>query len=216
MRLTTRVCTGALAMLVTVATAWVGAQTPPKVDLPPSPRGLAAIEVGGTWETVNGNTRYTGGKWITVDYGRPILRGRKNIFGSGPQYGEFVRGGALVWRAGANATTRLTTQAPLVVGGTTVQPGVYNVLVDLKDGAWTLLLNTQPVQEGFDPNDKVRLSGATNYDPKFDIARAPMTLSATPVNVEQFTIAFVDVGENRATLAMWWDNVMATAEVGFK
>jgi hypothetical protein len=96
-----------------------------------------------------------------------------------------------------------------------VQPGVYNVLVDLKEGAWTLVFSTQPVQEGFDPNDKTRLSGATNYDPKFDVARVPMKLSTLPMNVEQFTITFVDVADKRAALVMSWDNVMAIAELGF-
>ena len=40
--------------------------------------------------------------------------------------------GAPVWRAGANATTTLTTQVPLMVGGKRLEPGIYNVLVDLK------------------------------------------------------------------------------------
>jgi hypothetical protein len=212
---TARLCTGLTTLVLAGASTLAGAQTP-EVKLPPSPRGEAQIELGGKWETVDGNARYTGGKWITVDYGRPILRGRKDIFGSGPKYGEFVRGGALLWRAGANATTRLTTQATLVVGDKTLEPGVYNVLVDLKEGAWTLVFTNQPVQEGFDPNDKERLSGAVNYDPKFDLARVPMTLTNLPLRVEQFTIGFVDASDNSVMLGMWWDNVQATAALRFR
>jgi hypothetical protein len=47
-----------------------------------------------------------------------------------------VKDGSPVWRAGANDTTRLTTQAALTIGGKTIQPGTYNVFVDLKPGAW--------------------------------------------------------------------------------
>ncbi len=83
---------------------------------------------------------------------RPLLRGRKGIFGSGADYGKLVMDDTSIWRAGANDTTRLTTQAPLQIGGKTVPPGVYNVFVDLKPSAWTLVLNTQPVQERFDPD----------------------------------------------------------------
>jgi len=184
----------------------------PTVQLPPSPKGSAAIQVGGTWSGTGEDRRYTGGSWVTVDYSRPILRGRPNIFGSGASYGADVKAGTEVWRAGANDSTRLTTQVPLVFGTTTIQPGVYNVLVDLKEGAWTFILSTQPIQPKYDPNDKVLLYGAYNYDKKFDVLRVPMRLSTSPVSVEQFTINFVDVGPDRASLAMSWDRTIASVE----
>ena len=46
--------------------------------------------------------------------------------------GKMVTGDAAIWRAGANDTTRLTTQTPLQIGDKTIAPGVYNVFVDLK------------------------------------------------------------------------------------
>ena len=148
------------------------AQSVPDVKLQPSPPGQTAIQVGGSWVKSDDGQRYEGGKWIVVDYSRPMLKGRTNIFGSGAEYGKAVMAGAPVWRAGANATTTLTTQVPLMVGGKRLEPGIYNVLVDLKPTGWTLILSTQERQRDFDPNDKVRLSGANNYDPKFDVARA--------------------------------------------
>jgi hypothetical protein len=148
-----------------------------------------------------------------VDYGRPMLRGRIDIFGVGASYGATVNAGAPVWRAGANNTTRLTTQVPLQIGGKTLAPGVYNVFVELKPGNWTLVMSTQPVQETFDPNDKVRLSGATNYDPKFDVVRAPMTVRAVDASVEQFTIGFVDVTDTAVTMTMAWENTFATIDL---
>jgi hypothetical protein len=191
------------------------AQSVPDVKLPASPVGQAAVQLGGTWEkTDGGGQRYRDGKWIVVDYSRPLLRGRKDIFGAGAEYGQAVYGNAPIWRAGANATTRLTTQAPLVVAGKTIQPGVYNVFVDLKPGAWTLVLNTQPVQEQYDPNDKVKLFGAYNYDPKFDVLRAPMTVRSTDTSIEQFTIGFVNATGTGATLTMSWERTLAMVDLG--
>jgi hypothetical protein len=187
----------------------------PAVSLPASPKGSAAIEVGGTWTGSGDDRRYQGGSWITVDYSRPILRGRTNIFGAGPTYGEQVKGGSEVWRAGADDTTRLTTQVPLTFGSTTVQPGVYNVFVDLNKGAWTFILNTQPVQPKYDPNDKVQLYGAYNYNRKFDVLRVPMTVSTSPTTAEQFTISFVNVTAGRGSLAMAWEQTVATVEFRF-
>ena len=130
---------------------------------------------------------------LVVDYGRPLLRGRTGIFGSGADYGKRVNPDAAIWRMGANDSTRLTTQAALQIGGTTIQPGVYNAFADLKPGAWTLVLNTQKRQEKYDPNEKVLLYGTYNYDAKFDVLRAPMTVRTTDTAVEQLTIGFVNV-----------------------
>ena len=194
--------------------ALTSAQAIPEVKLVPSPQGQASIQVAGRWEkTAEGGQAYRDGKWIVVDYGRPLLRGRKDIFGAGADYGKFVNAGAPVWRAGANDTTRLTTQVPLNIGGKTLAPGVYNVFVDLKPGNWTLVMSNQPVQEAFDPNDKVRLSGATNYDPKFDLLRASMTVRTADSSVEQFTIGFTNVTDAGATMTMAWEKTVATIDL---
>ena len=199
------------AIFLSVAAALVQAQVP-DVKLPSSPRGTAAIQVGGTWSGTGDDRRYTGGSWITVDYGRPILRGRENIFGKGADYGKAVNPDAPLWRAGANDTTRLTTQVPLELGGKTIPAGEYNVFVDLKEKAWTLVLSTQPRQPKYDPNDKVLLYGAYNYDPKFDTLRAPMRLSTSTTSMEQFTIGFADVKPDRGVLYMAWDRTIGSID----
>ena len=208
---------GATTLVCTLVAAGAAAQSVPEVKLQPSPLGQAAVQVGGTWtKTEQGGQRYEGGKWIVVDYSRPVLRGRTDIFGSGDQYGKSVMDGAAVWRAGANATTILTTQVPLSVGGKTVQPGVYNLLIDLKPGAWTLILSNQERLEKFDPNEKVKLYGATNYDPKFDVARAPMQVgSLDERSIEQFTIMFSNASDRGVTLIAVWENTVATVDLPF-
>jgi hypothetical protein len=203
-----------VAMLTMAISAAALAQAIPEVKLVPSPQGQASIQIGGKWDkTPEGGQTYRNGKWIVVDYGRPLLRGRKDIFGAGADYGKTVNAGAPVWRAGANNTTRLTTQSWLQIGGKAIAPGIYNVFVDLKPGNWTLVLTNQPVQETFDPNDKVRLSGATNYDPKFDLLRAPMTVRASDASVEQFTIGFTNVTDAGATMTMAWEKTVATIDL---
>ena len=203
-----------LVTLVLACGLWLDAQGVPAVKLPPSPSGQAAVQLGGTWEkSGEGGQRYRDGKWVVIDYGRPLLRGRTEIFGAGAEYGKQVMDGSPIWRAGANDTTRLTTQVPLQIGGKTIAPGVYSVFVELKPGNWTFVLSTQPVQEQYDPNDKVKLYGAYNYDAKFEVLRAPMSVRASDVSAEQFTIGFVNGSATRATLTMTWEKTVASLEM---
>jgi len=201
--------TSAAALLVAAATISALAQAPAR---PLSPRGSAEAQVSGTWTAEAGRQRYSGGKWITIDYGRPLLRDRANIFGSGAEYGKAVSAGAPVWRAGANETTRLTTEAPLVIGGKTIAAGTYSVFVDLKEQGWTFVLSSQPVQAKYDPNDKEKLFGAYNYDPKYDVVRVPMKMAKSPASIEQFTIGFVNMTTSGGSIALWWDKEVATVD----
>jgi hypothetical protein len=174
---------------------------------PLSPSGTAATMVGGTWSAPDkdGERQYSGGKWIEITYSRPILRGRTDIFGKGADYGKVVNGGAPVWRAGANVTTKLTTEVPLMIGGKRIEPGTYDVFVDLKEGGWTAILSKQPTQDKYDPNDKTKIWGSYGYDPKYDVVRVPMKPVTPAVSVDQFTIAFVDMTDAGGKLAMVWE-----------
>ena len=184
--------------------------------MPASPRGTAAIQIGGKWvAAANGEQTYQGGKWIVVDYGRPILRGRTNIFGKGADYGKKVSDNEPVWRAGANQTTRIKTDVPMTIGGKSLIVGEYALQVELKEGAWTLIVSSQPWQEKYDANDKTRTWGNYGYDKKFDLVRVPMKLKTTTESNEQFTIAFMNVTPTSAVLTMWWDTQMASVDIKF-
>ncbi len=201
------------AVLVPLCAVAILAQTAPEVKLPPSPQGQAAVQLGGRWEKTADGDRYRDGKWVVVDYGRPLLRGRAGIFGSGADYGKRVNPDAAMWRVGANDTTRLTTQVALQIGTATVPPGVYNVFADLKPSTWTLVLNTQARQPKYDPNEKVLLYGAYNYDAKQDVLRAPMTVRTTDTSVEQLTIGFVNTTATGTTLTVSWDKTVASVDL---
>jgi opacity protein-like surface antigen len=198
----------AMFTIMVALTGALAAQTVPEVKLPPSPMGQAAAQLGGRWEKTENGERYRDGKWLVIAYGRPLLRGRTGIFGSGADYGKRVSPDATIWRMGANDTTTLTTQAPLQIGSGTLQPGVYNLFADLKATGWTL-----PRQPKYDPNDKVLLYGSYNYDSKADVLRAPMTVRTTDTSVEQLTIGFVNVTDTSATLTVSWDKTIASIDL---
>src|SRR5215470_11893761 len=102
---------------------------------PMSPDGSAQVQVLGKWVKGErpaftlGRENYQDGKWIEITYGRPLHRGR-DLFGSGANYGKAANDvGAPgfppppVWRAGANVTTRLKTEANLMFGAKKVPAG---------------------------------------------------------------------------------------------
>ena len=154
---------------------------------------------------------HVGGRWIDITYGRPILRGRTGIFGSGADYGTKVYDGAPVWRAGANVSTRLKSEVALEIGGKRVAPGEYVMLIELKSPKeWTFILTTQKWVRDFDSNNTADLYGAYNYTPAKDVTRAPMTVEGIPFAIDQLTWGFTDVTPAGGAMRIWWDKTMAT------
>ncbi len=177
-------------------------------EKPASPRGQAAAQ----WpEKAPDKGGWEGGKWIEIDYGRPILRGRTDIFGSGADLGKGVLAGGPVWRMGANETTRLKTQAAITVGGKKLAAGEYDLFVDFKDGKWTLVVSTQPALAPGGKKEKGKIWGAYGYDPKFDVARVPMVVTRSEASIEQLTIGFVDVSAKGGKIQVGWEHTLATA-----
>jgi hypothetical protein len=165
---------------------------------PASPEGTSATQVNG--------------RWIEIVYGRPILRGRTEIFGAGADYGKTLFDGGTVWRAGANISTRLRTEVPLEVGGTRVAPGEYVMLIDLKGPKdWTLILTSQSYALTFDPQNTKDLYGGYNYRLEHDVARAPMNVEPLAFSVDQLTWVFSDVGASGGTFRIAWERNMASA-----
>ena len=173
-----------------------------------SPRGEAATQIGGEFD----GRRYTGGQWIVVDYSRPILRGRTNIFGEGDSYGEAVNGGAPVWRAGANKSTRFMTETDLMFGDQTLPAGEYSLFIDLEgEDDWTLIFSNHAAKDNFrDEGDG--LWGSYNYTEDKDVLRVPMTVQMHPTSFDQLTYAFIDMTQQGGTLALMWENTMATVD----
>ena len=159
-----------------------------------------------------GQSQYVDGKWIDIDYGRPILRQRENIFGSGAEYGQRIYGGAPIWRVGANLSTRFKTEVPLMFGGNRLDTGEYSMFIDLRENDWTLVFSAWGAKQDFREENPNAIFGANGYTDEKDVLRAPMTVSQTDVSMDQLVLAFADVKQDGGTLVVWWDTTRATID----
>jgi hypothetical protein len=147
-----------------------------------SPRGSAEL-------TLNG-------KKISVDYGRPYMRGRKIVGGLVP-YDQ-------VWRTGANEATHFTTEADLVIGGVAVPKGTYTLFTLPAQGGWKLIVNKKTGQWGI----------PYSYE-KEELARIDMKVEALPSAVEQFTISLDKDGAD-GVLKLEWETTRASVKLTAK
>ena len=122
---------------------------------PASPAGSAVTQIGGVFDA---RTGFVNGRWIEIRYGRPLKRGR-DLFGTS-DFVDFLNDGAPVWRAGANQSTRLTTEASIAIAGRTLVPGEYTLFIDLQpNDKWTLIVSRWPAQTTYDEANKTALLG---------------------------------------------------------
>ncbi|MDE0083488.1 MAG: DUF2911 domain-containing protein [Gammaproteobacteria bacterium] len=195
-----------LALLLPTGLAGQGS----RIDAPEvaSPRGSAATQVGGAFDS--GGT-YGNGSWIVVDYGRPILRGRENIFGSGDSYGDGFLLGAPLWRVGANQSTRFMTETDLDFGGGRLPAGDYSVFAELEESRWTLIFSTWGVKESFGEENADALWGSYEYTPDRDVLRTTMSVETADRAADQLIITFTDMTQEGGNFTVWWDDQIATA-----
>jgi len=198
-----------IAAFLFAAAVTVLAQAPQPARSP-SPDGMASIQLG--WRTDDAPAaRAANGKWVDVLYGRPIRRARTELFGTGANYGVALKGGAPVWRAGANVLTRLRTEVPLVFGAKTVPAGEFCLFIDIKDAqSWTLIVSSQTTPAPAEVAERSALWNAFVYEPAKDVARVPMKVEALPYTVDELTYVFTDGTRTSATLRLMWDTVMAS------
>lgn len=182
----------------------------PSVDLGASAHGFASRPIAqlSPRDTVRGNV---GGVDISVDYGRPLMRGRK-VFGGIVPWGQ-------VWRTGANAATRLTTTAPLVIGGQSVPAGTYTIFTLPTPTGWKLLINKQtlaPCRGDGCRRPRGLLSG-TDYAADSDLVRLDMRVTHLTNPVEQFTITLTQettmTNGGGGLLTLAWENTAASIDL---
>jgi len=173
---------------------------------PASPAGSAVTQVGGVNDP---RTGFVNGSWIEIRHGRPLKRGR-NLFGAS-DFVDFLNDGAPVWRAGANQTTQLITEAPLTIGGRPLAAGEYTLFIDLApNDRWTLIVSSWPAQTTYDENNRAALWGAYDYSPDKDVVRTPMQVERLAHAFEQLSWQFLDMTEKGGKLALVWDRKLAS------
>ncbi len=170
-----------------------------------SPAGHSATQIGGIFDPVRG---FVNGDWIEIRYGRPLKRGR-NLFGL-DDYREHLNDGAPLWRAGANETTRLVTDVPLVFGSTTIAPGEYTLFIDLAATPWEFVVSSWAAQTRYNVDNHDALYGAFEYTPDKDVVRVPMTIETLTHTFDQLAWQFLDITETGGTLALFWDTTLAS------
>ena len=141
--------------------------------------------------SVRDTTRATvGDAALTIDYSRPLRRGRTLVGGVIP----YDR----VWRTGANAATQLSTSAPIRLAGVPLDSGTYTLWTLPTRSGVQLVINREAGQWG------------TSYDARQDIARVAMTVDTLAAPVEKFTIR-VDTASSR--LMMEWGTFRWSAPI---
>ena len=169
------VCTG----LLIAATAVFAQPGPPK-----SPSATESATIAG--------------KAITITYSSPGVKGRvghifakDGLIGHDPQYP--------VWRAGANAATKLHTDADLTIDGLKIPTGDYTLFVDISDpDNWVLIVNKQTGQWGL------------AHDSAQDLGRVNMKMSKPRSLVENLKYTLTDLGGTTGKLTLEWENHSAS------
>jgi tetratricopeptide (TPR) repeat protein len=165
----------ALAALLAIPLSTSIASAQAALELPqPSPRARAEQRVGVTD--------------FSIEYSSPAVKGRK-IWGDLVPHGK-------VWRAGANAATKLTASRDFSFGGTAVKAGAYSIFVTpVAKGQWTVHLNS-------DPN-----APANEHDPKKDVAKVNVAPQALAAPRERLIYVWNDTQDDRTSLELEWERV---------
>lgn len=126
-----------------------------------------------------------GGKKISVNYGRPSMRGRK-IMGELVPFNRW-------WRTGANEATAFVTEADLILGDSLIPRGSYTLYTMPSDKQWKIMINKQTGQWG------------TVYTPELDLIRLPLQKKMLKDPVDKFKITLEKNGNGSGVMKLTWE-----------
>jgi hypothetical protein len=159
---------------------------------------LVGVESGLAQRNPRATAKITlGGKAVSVEYGRPSLKGRSvsDLLGQ-LSAGDF-------WRLGADTSTTFSTAADLDFGGVTVPKGEYSLWAQRGDNSWKLVFNKQHGQWG------------TQHDASQDLVSVPLVESKASNSAEMVTITLTKKGAGGA-ITIQWGEMMLTADFKVK
>ena len=131
---------------------------------------------------------------ISVEYGRPGVKGRK-VFGELVPFGK-------VWRAGANSATKVTFEQNVNIGGKDLTAGSYALFVIPMEKEWKVMLNKDANQWG-----------AYTYDEKLNVAEFTVPVQKLSDKQEWFEIAVNPVDIHSAEMLIKWDMTKAAIPI---
>jgi hypothetical protein len=127
---------------------------------------------------------------LSIEYGRPFLKGRTPGKDVDPMEGR-------EWRTGADEATTLVTSRALKFGSLSVPAGTYTLYTIPTGGTWHLIVSKKTGQWG------------VPYPKGEDLGRSPMTLGKAPKAAEQLTISVEDTPAG-GTLHVDWGTTRAS------
>jgi Protein of unknown function (DUF2911) len=128
---------------------------------------------------------------ISIEYGRPALKGRTPGKDIDPYEGK-------EWRTGADEQTTLVTDRPLKFGTLAVPAGTYGIHTIPVKGTWQLIISKREKGWGIP------------YPAGQDLGRVPMTMGKPAKMDERLTISIEDTAAG-GTLHIDWGNTRASA-----
>ena len=132
---------------------------------------------------------------VIVNYSRPSMKGRK-IFGGLIAYNK-------PWRTGANSATTISFKDEVTIDGTRVPSGDYAIYTIPNEESWTVVFNKN-----------TKLGGDVSaYKESEDVARVRVRTEQMGMNVETFTITFMDVSTKSANLTFMWEKTMVKVPI---
>ncbi len=126
---------------------------------------------------------------ISIEYGRPYLKGRT--------VGKEVAPFGKPWRTGADEATTLKTDKALKFGTLDVPAGTYTLYTLPGENEWQLIVSKKTGQWGIP------------YPEGQDLGRVPMKVARTSAPVEQLTIS-IDETPSGGLLRVEWGTTSAS------
>ncbi len=130
------------------------------------------------------------GAKVSIEYGRPALKGRVPGKDIDPYEGK-------EWRTGADEQTTLVTDRAIKFGTLSVPAGTYGLHSIPVKGQWQLIVSKRPSGWGIP------------YPAGQDLGRVPMTMGKAPSTAERLTISIDDTPAG-ATLHIDWAGTRAS------
>lgn len=136
-------------------------------------------------------TQMVGLAEISMEYSRPGVKGRM-IFGDSDEH--LLKYGVL-WRAGANATTKISFSEDVKINGKDIPEGEYAVYITPGAEEWTVFLY----------NDLSTVVNDDSYEQEKEVAKFAVKPEALANNVESLTFVIGNITSNPATWDMYWE-----------
>jgi hypothetical protein len=138
-------------------------------------------------------TQQVGLTEIGLEYSRPSARGR-TIFGDLVPYD-------VIWRTGANASTKLTFSEPAFINQKPVPAGTYALYTIPGEKEWTIIIHTKL---------NMRSLAGDAYQQENDLFRFTVKSEHVTEPVETFTIQFADLSAASVNLRLSWEHTAVT------